>query len=94
MMELIPGFGRPELTGTYFGIFYVVSGIAAAVGNAAVGWAMDTGDRTGAGWLPWVCCACFGLASALGVAWLHRLGALPAGTAPNAPAAVRERSKA
>jgi hypothetical protein len=30
VMELIPGFGRPELTGTYFGIFYVVSGIAAA----------------------------------------------------------------
>ncbi len=42
-MELIPGFGRPELTGTYFGIFYVVSGVAAALGNTAVGWAMDTG---------------------------------------------------
>lgn len=41
VMELIPGFGRKELTGTYFGIFYAVSGIAAAVGNAAVGRAMD-----------------------------------------------------
>ncbi|KMS68225.1 transporter [Streptomyces viridochromogenes] len=72
VMELIPRFGRSELTGTYFGIFYVVSGVAAAVGNAVVGWAMDTGDG-----LPWVCCAVIGLASAGGVAWLHRRGALP-----------------
>ncbi|MFE5814714.1 MFS transporter [Streptomyces sp. NPDC056479] len=72
VMELIPGFGRPELTGTYFGIFYVVSGIAAAVGNAVVGWAMDTAES-----LPWICCAVVGLASAGGVAWLHRRGALP-----------------
>ncbi|WP_210584835.1 MFS transporter [Streptomyces sp. GESEQ-35] len=82
VMELIPGFGRPELTGTYFGIFYVVSGIAAAVGNTVVGWAMDTGER-----LPWLCCALFGLASAGGVAWLHRRGALPV-----IPAPVAERS--
>ncbi|MGI5346938.1 MFS transporter [Streptomyces sp. CA-250714] len=76
VMELIPGFGRPELTGTYYGIFYVVSGVAAAVGNTVVGWAMDTGEQ-GGGWLPWACCALFGLASVLGVAWLHRLDALP-----------------
>lgn len=77
VMELIPGFGRPELTGTYFGIFYVVSGIAAAVGNAVVGWAMDTGEN-----LPWMCCAAVGLASAGAVAWLHRHGALPAHAEP------------
>lgn len=88
VMELIPGFGRPELTGTYFGIFYVVSGIAAAVGNTVVGWAMDTGDR-----LPWLCCTLFGLASAGGVAWLHRRGALPVIPAP-APAPAGERSTA
>ncbi|MEV1076767.1 MFS transporter [Streptomyces sp. NPDC050211] len=82
VMELIPGFGRPELTGTYFGIFYVVSGVAAAVGNTVVGWAMDTGDR-----LPWLCCALFGLASAGGVAWLHRRNALPV-----IPVPVAERS--
>ncbi|MGY0022023.1 MFS transporter [Streptomyces sp. cg35] len=76
VMELIPGFGRPELTGTYFGIFYVVSGIAAAVGNTVVGRAMDVGSR-GTAWLPWACCLLFGLVSAAGVAWLHRLGALP-----------------
>ncbi|MFD5742052.1 MFS transporter [Streptomyces massasporeus] len=93
VMELIPGFGRPGLTGTYFGVFYVVSGIAAAVGNAAVGWAMDTGAQDAA-WLPWVCCALFGLASALGVTRLHRRGALPASHASEAAAPVGERSRA
>ncbi|MGW4229407.1 MFS transporter [Streptomyces sp. NPDC004980] len=82
VMELIPGFGRSELTGTYFGIFYAVSGIAAAVGNTAVGWAMDAAQRGGAGdavvLLPWACCLFLGLASACGVAWLHRVGTLPA----------------
>lgn len=82
VMELIPGFGRPELTGTYFGIFYAVSGIAAAVGNTAVGWAMDAagsgGAGSAAGLLPWVCCLLLGLVSAGGVAWLHRTGTLPA----------------
>ncbi|MGQ4486094.1 MFS transporter [Streptomyces sp. 372A] len=82
VMELVPGFGRSRLTGTYFGVFYVVSGIAAALGNAAVGWAMDTGARTGAEWLPWACCAGLGLASAAAVARLHRTGALPVGPAP------------
>ncbi|MBV7696311.1 MFS transporter [Streptomyces sp. TRM70350] len=85
VMELIPGFGRPELTGTYYGIFYVVSGIAAALGNTVVGWAMDTGED-GASWLPWVCCACFGLASALGVALLHRRNALPTPSKTAVPA--------
>jgi MFS family permease len=94
VMELIPGFGRPELTGTYFGIFYVVSGVAAAVGNAVVGWAMDTGERGGAGWLPWVCCALFGLASAGGMAWLHRRGALPGSPASVAPPTAEQRSNA
>ncbi|MFM9372973.1 MFS transporter [Streptomyces sp. Da 82-17] len=82
VMELIPGFGRPELTGTYFGLFYVVSGIAAAVGNTVVGWAMDTGAHTGLPWLPWLCCLSFGLASAGGVAWLHRRHVLPAQPEP------------
>ena len=88
VMELIPGFGRSELTGTYFGIFYVVSGIAAAVGNTVVGWAMDTGRKGDADWLPWACCALFGLASALGVAWMHRLGSLPPPSKPAVPATV------
>ncbi|MGW2634885.1 MFS transporter [Streptomyces chattanoogensis] len=77
VLELIPDFGRAELTGTYFGLFYVVSGIAAAVGNTVIGRAMDTGRQTHHQWLPWACCLAFGLASAAGVAWLHRLRGLP-----------------
>ncbi|MEV6328957.1 MFS transporter [Streptomyces sp. NPDC051909] len=87
VMELIPGFGRTELTGTYFGLFHVVSGVAAAVGNTLVGWAMDTGVRTDTPWLPWACCLAFGLASAAGVAWLHRHRVLPARPA-SVPATV------
>ncbi|AXG81647.1 MFS transporter [Streptomyces paludis] len=81
VMELIPDFGRPELTGTYFGLFYVVSGVAAALGNTLVGWAMDTGESAAAHWLPWACCLFFGLVSAAGIGGLHRLRALPTGTA-------------
>ncbi|MFJ8448638.1 MFS transporter [[Kitasatospora] papulosa] len=80
VMELIPGFGRQELTGTYFGIFYAVSGIAAAVGNAAVGRAMDAAPDGGGGpaaLLPWACCLAAGLVSAGAVTWLHRNGTLP-----------------
>ncbi|MEU0398875.1 MFS transporter [Streptomyces sp. NPDC006197] len=84
VMELIPGFARTELTGTCFGLFYVVSGIAAAVGNTLVGWAMDAGDRADAPWLPWACCLTLGLASATGVARLHRRRLLP--VRPAAPA--------
>lgn len=94
VMELIPRFARPELTGTYFGIFYVVSGVAAAVGNTVVGWAMDTGERGGHAWLPWVCCAVFGLMSAAGVGWLRRLGALPASPEAAVPAMAGEKSSA
>ncbi|MFF4078197.1 MFS transporter [Streptomyces sp. NPDC001777] len=78
VMELISGFGRPELTGTCFGLFHMVSGLAAALGNTLVGWAMDTGDRTDAPWLPWVCCLALGLGSAAAVALLHRHRILPA----------------
>ncbi|MEV6309410.1 MFS transporter [Streptomyces sp. NPDC051840] len=77
VMELIPGFGRPGLTGTYYGIFYLASGVTAAVGNTVVGWAMDAGGGGDAAWLPWAFCALLGLGSAFGVAWLHRLGSLP-----------------
>ncbi|MDB1086403.1 MFS transporter [Streptomyces sp. ACA25] len=77
VMELIPSFGRESLTGTYYGLFYVVSGIAAAAGNATIGWTMDLGEQHGLPWLPWVLCLTFGLGSAAGVALLRRRDALP-----------------
>ncbi|WP_087924904.1 MFS transporter [Streptomyces albireticuli] len=77
VMELVPRFGRARLTGTYFGLFSVLSGATAALGNVVVGWAMDLGDRTRRPWLPWLTCLLLGLASAAAVAWLHRAHALP-----------------
>jgi MFS family permease len=94
VMDMVPAFGRPGLTGTYFGVFYVVSGVAAALGNTVVGWAMDTGRHGGAAWLPWACCALAGLASALGVVRLRRLGSLPAPPKPFTSATARGRSPA
>ncbi|NUK06934.1 MFS transporter [Streptomyces lunaelactis] len=77
VMELIPAFGRAGLTGTYYGLFYGVSGIAAAGGNAAIGWAMDSAGHSGRAWLPWACCLALGLTSAAAVTRLHRMRALP-----------------
>ncbi|WP_326598211.1 MFS transporter [Streptomyces sp. NBC_01803] len=92
VMELIPAFGRQALTGTRFGLFYVVSGVVAAAGNTAVGWAMDLGERGGRPWLPWLCCVAVGLLSAAGVALLSRRNALPEPAPAEArPAAVSTR---
>ncbi|MBW5421728.1 MFS transporter [Streptomyces sp. BG9H] len=84
-MELVPRFGPARLTGTYFGIFYVFSGLAAAGGNALVGWTLDLGRHTGLTVLPWLCCLSLGLISATAVAWLHRTHALPAPDAARVP---------
>ncbi|MFI8519213.1 MFS transporter [Streptomyces sp. NPDC085481] len=77
VMELIPAFGRAELTGTFYGLFYGVSGVAAAGTGAGVGWAMDTATHGGPTWLPYACCTALGLASAAAVTLLHRRRALP-----------------
>ncbi|MGW7314199.1 MFS transporter [Streptomyces sp. NPDC054865] len=82
VMELIPAFARPGLTGTAYGLFYAVSGLAAALGSAGIGWAMDAGGHTGATWLPYACCLALGLASAVGMTRLHRAGVLPAEPVP------------
>jgi MFS family permease len=69
--ELIPSFGRDDLAGTYFGMFYLASGVVAAVANAAIGWTIGAAD-----WLASPLCVAIGLTSAAGVFWLHRRGAL------------------
>ncbi|MFD3530249.1 MFS transporter [Streptomyces sp. NPDC058664] len=97
VMELIPAFGRESLTGTYYGLFYVVSGVAAAAGSAGVGWSMDTAGTTGLSWLPYACCTALGVGSAAAVARLRRRGALPEGDPapepPPGPTGVRPRSE-
>ncbi|MFD8636698.1 MFS transporter [Streptomyces sp. NPDC059533] len=77
VMELIPAFGRAELTGTFYGLFHAVSGVAAAGTGAGVGWAMDTATSGGPAWLPYACCTALGLTSAAAVTQLHRRRYLP-----------------
>ncbi len=74
-MELVPVYARPGLSGTYFGVFYLASGVIAAIGGMVVGRAADLGGGT-ASWAPWTACAAMGLASAAGVIVLDRRGAL------------------
>lgn len=69
--DLIPEFGRAGLSGTYFGVFYLVSGVAAALGNAAIGWVFGR-----SGWLASLLCVVIGVGCAAAVAWLHRRGVL------------------
>ncbi|WP_434444349.1 MFS transporter [Lentzea sp. E54] len=69
--DLIPSFGPDSLAGTHFGVFYLGSGLAAALGNTAIGWVSGFGDRPAA-----LLCVAIGLAGAGGVALLHHRGAL------------------
>ncbi|GAB3300283.1 MFS transporter [Parasphingorhabdus pacifica] len=62
--ELIPSFGSEELSGTYFGVFYLASGVAAAGGNAVLGWVIDLAGSH-LPWLPSLLCVLIGLGSAL-----------------------------
>ncbi|MEU4743046.1 MFS transporter [Actinosynnema sp. NPDC023658] len=71
--ELIPAFGRTGLSGTYFGVFYLVSGLAAALGNTAIGWVFGRSQ-----WAASLVCVGVGLGCAAAVALLHRRGVLTA----------------
>ncbi|MFB7426395.1 MFS transporter [Streptomyces hydrogenans] len=95
VMELVPAFGRPDLTGTRYGLFHAVTGVAAAGIGVGVGAAMDAAARGGPAWLPYASCAALGLVSAAAVALLHRRRALPEPPVPApAPEGPRPRSEA
>ncbi|GCE37944.1 putative transporter [Rhodococcus wratislaviensis] len=72
VMELIPAYGDSRISGTLFGMFYLVSGIAAAGGNALIGYGIDLGN----GWPGALVCIALGLGSAAGVWLLQRRGLL------------------
>ncbi len=76
-MELVARYATDRMTGTYFGLFYVLSGSVGAACTSGVGWVMDRAADSGRGWLPWVCCAALGAVSAGAVAVLQRCRALP-----------------
>ena len=66
VMELIPDYAPPGLTGTYFGAYYLLAGVVAAVGTSAVGLVADLAGAEAA-WAAWICCALLGFASAAAV---------------------------
>ncbi|MEU2059165.1 MFS transporter [Streptomyces sp. NPDC013455] len=76
-MELVSRYATDHLTGTYFGLFYVLSGTVGAACTSGVGWVMDRAAESGRAWLPWTCCAALGALSAGAVAVLQRRHALP-----------------
>ncbi|WP_253289535.1 MFS transporter [Verrucosispora sioxanthis] len=82
VLELIPAFAGQRLTGTYFGLFYLVSGVLAAGCTAAVGAAV--GSSTGVPTTAWLLTAGVGL----GAVWLLRRGGLLTPAAATAPVAV------
>ena len=65
--ELLPSFGREAMTGTYYGLFYLVSGVVAAGSTALIGWVNEF-----AGWLSALVCVAIGLVCAAAVTVLER----------------------
>jgi MFS family permease len=72
--ELLPSFGREAVTGTYYGLFYLVSGVVAAGSTALIGWVNQV-----AGWLSSLVCVAIGLGCAAAVVVLERRSLLENG---------------
>lgn len=68
VMEMIPSYGNSSISGTLFGMFYLVSGVAAAGGNALIGYGIEIGN----GWPGAVVCIALGMGSAVGIWLLQR----------------------
>ncbi|UFS98489.1 MFS transporter [Nocardia huaxiensis] len=78
--ELIAVFGGERLTGTYFGAFYLVSGVLTVCLTAVAGAAVEYGGGP-LSWWPAALCAATGFLSAGAVTVLYRTGRLPPATA-------------
>jgi hypothetical protein len=74
--ELIAAYGGERLTGTYFGAFYLVSGLLTVGLTSAVGAAVDRAGGPLA-WWPATLCSGTGFATAAAVTILHLGGRLP-----------------
>ncbi|HZO26176.1 MAG TPA: MFS transporter [Chloroflexota bacterium] len=68
----IMSLSNGRLVGTYFGIYAVVQGVGAALGNFAGGAAFDLARAAGSPGLPWALMAAVGLACAAGLLGLDR----------------------
>lgn len=79
--EAIGRFAGDRLTGTYFGAFYLVSGVFTVVATSVTGAVLDRagGSLT---WPPALLCAGAGVLSALAILRLHQRDILPGGETP------------
>lgn len=73
---LIPSLTGGRLLATYFGMYAVVQGIGAALGNVAGGAALDLGRASGWPGLPWALMVTVGLICAVSLTVLDRTGQL------------------
>lgn len=73
-MDAIPTLGGERRLGTYYGLFYMVGGLTAAVGNSLTGLAFDLARAYGLDALPWLLLTLCGLTSAAFVLALGRAG--------------------
>ncbi|MFF2087312.1 MFS transporter [Nocardia sp. NPDC058176] len=82
--EAIGRFAGTRLTGTYFGAFYLASGLFTVVATSVTGAVLDRagGSLT---WPPALVCAGAGVLSAAAIVALHRYGALPGPVTPTPP---------
>jgi dipeptide/tripeptide permease len=88
--EAIGRFAGTRLTGTYFGAFYLASGLFTVVATSVTGAVLDhTGGALS--WPPALLCAAAGLLSGLALTRLHRRNLLP-GPEPSHPTAHRRPS--
>lgn len=75
-MEMIPLLGGEHMIGTYFGLYYLASGVGAALGNTASGALFDLSGAWGWPAAPWLLMLAVGFSSALCIATLNRRGRL------------------
>lgn len=75
-LDLIPSLGATRLVGTYYGLFFVATGLGAALGNLLVGAALELGLGLGLPVLHWLVLVLIGLLCAAAIAALDRLGLL------------------
>ncbi|GGK90473.1 MFS transporter [Nocardia jinanensis] len=79
--EAIPRFAGDALTGSYFGAFYLASGVFTVSTTAGLGALVDRSGSPFA-WPPALCCTAVGVLSALGILVLRGRGILPAAGTP------------
>jgi MFS family permease len=75
-LDLVSGFAPAGLTGTYIGLATTASGITTALGNTAIGFADDLGQRWAAPWISPVMLGVLAVGAGLTVSVLHRRGRL------------------